>query len=106
MQALAADNRARLTGAVNRLTITYDNGISGLRIRMPRRGTTTRGATQWTKGEIALGAKLVINGNPAALDRKGRFAEQVAVSKGYNQIVYQVPGAGQDQYWIRDVVGK
>jgi hypothetical protein len=106
MQALAADNSARLTGAVNRLTIAYDNAISGLRIRMPKRGATTQGTTQWTKGEIALGDKLVINGNPAALDRKGRFAEKVAVSKGFNQIVYQVPGAGRDQYWIRDIVAK
>jgi len=106
MQALAADNRPRLRGAVNRLTIAYDNAISGLRIRTPRRGATTRDTTQWTKGEIALGAKLLINGNPAALDRKGRFSEKVAVRKGYSQIVYRVPGVGRDQYWVRDIVAK
>jgi hypothetical protein len=105
MQAFDADNNAVLTGAVNRLTIAYDNAVSGLQIRVPARGATTRGPTAWTRGEIALGQRLVINGVPAALDGKGRFGEKVPVSKGFSQIVYHVTGAGgRDQYWVRDIL--
>jgi hypothetical protein len=107
MQALGADKSALLTGAVNRLTIAYDNAVSGIRIRTPKPGAAIAGATARTSGEIALGERLAINGKPAAVDDKGRFSAKVTVRKGTHPIVYHLTGSGsRDRYWVRDVVGK
>lgn len=105
VQALDAKDKVLFTGEINGLTITYDNAISGLRIRTPQSGAVVKGTVAWTRGEVGLGEKLLINGEQATLDAKGRFSEKVTLSKGLSSIVYHALGDGPvDRYWVRDVV--
>lgn len=103
--SLDASGKEVSTGKTNGLEIAYDNAITDIAIRAPRNDARERSSRLTTIGEVALGAKLYINGKAAALDRKGRFRETITLSKGRNTIVYNTLATdGVSRYHVREVI--
>ncbi len=92
------------TGKMNSLQIAYDNAVRDLRIHSPRNGAKVRGATLQTRGEVQLGARLMIAERNVRLDRKSRFSHTVNLSRGKNRLVYKtVSKDGVERYYVREV---
>lgn len=94
VRSLDASAKVLNAGRMNELSIAYDNAVQEIEIRAPRPGSTVSGKTLTTHGEVAIGSRLEINGNPANLDRKGRFQETIPVAEGSNHIVYRTVASG------------
>jgi hypothetical protein len=92
------------TGRMNTLQIAYDNAIVDLAIKAPKQGQSVSTSTVTTRGEVQLGASLLVNGRKAALDGQGRFKEALKLDRGLNQIVYRtVSSDGVERYYVRHV---
>ena len=92
------------TGRTNGLEIAYDNVINDLVIRSPKNGQRISGDRVTTMGELALGARLFINGKQADLDAKGRFKVAVALPHGERNIVYRTQAAdGVQRFYLREL---
>jgi hypothetical protein len=88
----------------NGLEIAYDNVINDLVIRSPKSGQRISGDRILTTGELALGARLYVNGKAADLDGKGRFKLSVALPRGERSVVYRTVAAdGVQRYYVRDL---
>ncbi len=91
-------------GRTNGLEIAYDNVINDLVIRSPKNGQRLTGDRITTQGELALGARLSINGKQADLDSKGRFKMTVTLPRGERTIVYRTQAAdGVQRYYVREL---
>ena len=99
----AAGKTVGSAGRTNGLEIAYDNVITDLVVRSPKNGQRVSGDRCTTAGEIALGARLFINGKQADLDSKGRFKEAVTLH-GSDKIVYRTQASdGVQRFYVRDV---
>lgn len=86
-----------------RLSIKYDNATPDLQIIYPPNGAVVSGDLE-AKGVTIPGSKVLINGQPAALDESFRFAQPVKLKPGPNQIIFLVidPRRGAS-YYLRQV---
>ncbi len=92
------------TGRTNGLEIAYDNVINDLVIRSPKNGQRVSGDRVVTMGELALGARLFINGKQADLDAKGRFKVSVVLPHGERTVVYRTQAAdGVQRFYLREL---
>lgn len=105
VSAIDAQGKAISTGnRTNGLEIAYDNVINDLVIRSPKSGQKITGERISTAGELALGARLYINGKQADLDGKGRFKETVSLKGGDRTIVYRTQAAdGVQRFYVREL---
>jgi hypothetical protein len=104
VKSLNSAGKEVATGGTNGLEIVYDNVVSDIVIRSPRPNQRVASGRLTTNGEIALGARLFINGKQADIDRKGRFNESVTLDRGVSQLVYRtLAGDGVERYYVRDV---
>jgi hypothetical protein len=93
---VAEDGSGKLVGstrsrASRRLVIDYDNATPDIQIQFPpRRGTTVAVPTIEVVGVTIRGSTVLVNGEPAALDRAWRFRHGVALRPGDNEILVQV----------------
>jgi hypothetical protein len=87
---------------VNRLELAYDNALGALAIRLPLPDQRLGGKTVEVAGVAPLGARLFVNGTPAPLDDKGRFALKLADAP--RVLVFRLLGGdGTESYWIRSL---
>jgi hypothetical protein len=85
---------------LNRLELAYDNALDALAIRLPRPDQPLAGKTVDVAGVAPLGARLFVNGTPAPLDDKGRFA--IKVGDAPRVLVFRLlADDGTESYWIR-----
>ncbi|MCC6811208.1 MAG: hypothetical protein IT381_27505 [Deltaproteobacteria bacterium] len=97
-QALAGRPRT------NELVIRHDNTVKDLVIDAPEHGSVQPRAEVETRGEVALGARLHVNGREVTPDARGRFRTTVALRRGANTLVYHlVANDGVDRYYVRSV---
>jgi hypothetical protein len=102
--ATPLDGGGRPLGApsVNKLELAYDNARNTLAITHPRPDQAVSGSAVDVRGEAPLGAKLFVNGTPAAVDAKGRFALKVSGSPPV--LVFRLVGRdGSESYWTRNL---
>jgi hypothetical protein len=86
-------------GRMNKLELTYDNALTTLAIGTPRPGEPVTGPRVDASGVAPLGSKLYINGQPAPLDAKGRFAVSLESKPA---LVFRLVGRdGVERYWVR-----
>lgn len=105
VSATDAQGKAISTGnRTNGLELAYDNVINDLVIRSPKNGQRLSGERVTTVGELALGARLYINGKQVNLDGKGRFKEVVPLRNGERTIVYRTQAAdGVQRFYLREL---
>jgi hypothetical protein len=99
--ALPVDRNGRELGGgrMNKLELVYDNVLTTLAIGTPKPGQPVSGPEVDAAGVAPLGTKLYINGKPAPLDDKGRFALRVGRTPA---VVFRLIGPdGAERYWIR-----
>jgi hypothetical protein len=90
-------------GKMNKLDLVYDNALTRLAIGSPKPNDLATGPEVSALGVAPLGSKLYINGRPARLDDKGRFAEKVGRTPA---VVFRlVSKNGNESYWIRKLRG-
>jgi uncharacterized protein (DUF2141 family) len=103
--ALPLDGQGRASGGgrMNKLALAYDNAIDSLALTQlsadpdPKAGSNVEVA-----GVAPLGARLFVNGKPADLDDKGRFAMHVAGAP--RLLVFRVLARdGAESYWVKAV---
>jgi hypothetical protein len=98
---LDAQGAERGGGRMNKLELVYDNALTRLAIGSPKPNELATGPEVQALGVAPLGSKLFINGKPARLDDKGRFAEKVPRAPA---LVFRlVARNGSESYWIRKV---
>jgi hypothetical protein len=86
-------------GRLARLELVYDNALTRLAIGSPKPNEVATGPEVEALGVAPLGSKLYINGKPARLDGKGRFAEKVPRAPA---LVFRlVTRNGSETYWVR-----
>ena len=86
---------------LNRLELAYDNALDALAIRLPLPDQRS-GKTVEVAGVAPLGARLFVNGTPAPLDDKGRFA--LKLGDAPRVLVFRLlAGDGTESYWIRSL---
>jgi hypothetical protein len=85
---------------MNKLELVYDNSRTTLAIARPKPGEALP-ASGTVEGVAPLGAKLFVNGKPAALDAKGRFS--LAVGRAEALVFRVVADNGAESYWVRKV---
>jgi hypothetical protein len=85
-------------GRMNHLEISYDNSVTKLAIERPRPGEPAADEVA-VQGVAPLGSKLFVNGLPASLDTKGRFA--TAVPRAETVVFRLISGDGTESYWVR-----
>jgi hypothetical protein len=86
-------------GRMNKLELVYDNALTTLAIGSPRPGAPVSGPRVDASGVAPLGSKLFINGQPAPLDAKGRFAVSL---ESRPSLVFRLVGPdGAERYWVR-----
>jgi hypothetical protein len=104
--AIGIDERGKELGGagrMNKLELVYDNALTTLAIGSPRPGVPVTGKRVDASGVAPLGSKLFINGQPAPLDAKGRFAVSLE-RKG--ALVFRLVGPdGAERYWVRKLRG-
>jgi hypothetical protein len=106
---LALDDSANVvnTGAMNTLTIAYDNAVQEIDVRSPKVDATLPAGPCATQGAVALGASLAIDGKEVEVDEEGRFHATTELRPGLNQLVYRVAlPEGDVLYQVRDVQGR
>lgn len=105
VNALAVDGTELRTGGTNGLEIAFDNTNVDIQISSPSSNQRVKAPKVVTAGEVPLGQNLFINGQKAALDRKGRFRQFVRLNyKGRHSIVYRTMASdGVERYYVRDV---
>jgi hypothetical protein len=87
---------------LNRLELAYDNALDALAIRLPLPDQRLAGKTVEVAGVAPLGARLFVNGTPAPLDDKGRFA--LKLGDAPRVLVFRLLGGdGTESYWIRSL---
>jgi hypothetical protein len=91
-------------GRMNKLHMTFDNGVAALAIKTPRNGDPG-GKTVKTSGVVPVGAKLFINGRAVELDEHARFDTSVAPLAG-GRLVYRLVTGGAESWTVRSVRGK
>lgn len=91
-------------GRMNKLHMTFDNGVAALAIKTPRNGDPG-GKSVKTSGVVPVGAKLFINGKPVELDEHARFDTSVAPLGG-GRLVYRLVSGGVESWTVRTVRGK
>jgi hypothetical protein len=90
-------------GRMNKLELVYDNALTTLAIGSPKPGAPLTGKRVDATGVAPLGSRLFINGQPAPLDAKGRFAVSLE-RKG--ALVFRLIGPdGGERYWVRKLRG-
>lgn len=88
-------------GRLNKLHMVYDNAVPQLVIRSPRAGEVGRGPVR-VAGIAPVGARVVVNGRPMALDESARFDSEVAPLPG-GRIIFRVFNAGVETFTVRTV---
>ncbi len=79
--------------------LAYDNALDALAIRLPLPDQRLGGKTVEVAEVAPLGARLFVNGTPAPLDDKGRFALKLGGAP--RVLVFRlVRGDGTESYWI------
>ncbi|MFT3710098.1 MAG: hypothetical protein QM817_20900 [Archangium sp.] len=91
-------------GRMNKLHMTFDNGVAALAIKTPRNGDAG-GKTVKTSGLVPVGAKLFINGRAVELDEHARFDTSVSPLAG-GRLVYRLVTGGAESWTVRTVRGK
>lgn len=87
---------------LNQLELAYDNALDALAIRLPRPDQRLGGKTVEVAGVAPLGARLFVNGTPAPLDDKGRFA--LKLGDAPRVLVFRLlAGDGTESYWVRSL---
>jgi len=74
---LSAQGAVLRGGRLNKLELVYDNSVPGLMLGAPRNGARAGRGPVWVQGVAPVGSALSVNGQPLALDAKGRFRAQV-----------------------------
>jgi hypothetical protein len=100
--AVGLDRQGRELGSggrLNKLELVYDNALTTLAIGAPRPGAPVSGPRVDASGVAPLGSKLFINGLPAPLDAKGRFA--VSLERRPSLVFRLVGPDGVERYWVR-----
>jgi len=101
--ALNAKGEEFKSGRMNKLHMTFDNGVAGLNIKTPRNGEALgKGGT--TSGVVPVGSRLFINGKSVDLDGQGRF--EVAVTPIGGRLVYRLVTGGAESWTVRAVRAK
>lgn len=88
-------------GRMNRLELLYDNSRTSLAIARPRMNEVVSSAGRGipVEGIAPVGSKLFVNGRPAGVDPKGRFATTVPRA---NTLVFRlITDNGAEGYWVR-----
>ncbi len=96
--ALGAAGEELGGGRMNKLELVYDNARRGLAIRRPRQGERMGRGQVLVDGVAPLGARLLVNEQPMALDAKGRFSQRVPASQ---VLVFRLISAQGEAYWVR-----
>jgi hypothetical protein len=97
--ALDQSGRELGGGRMNKLDLVYDNSLTTLAIGSPKPGQRVTGSAIDVSGVAPLGSRLFVNGRPAPLDEKGRFAMRVGRTQA---VVFRLVGRdGAESYWVR-----
>jgi hypothetical protein len=89
---------------VNSLRIEHEPYTDGLMISAPTMSENRRRARLVSRGRVALGATLTLNGQRLRIREDGSFRAPFRLRRGANRLVYRVtePNA-PERYYIRDV---
>jgi hypothetical protein len=91
-------------GRMNKLHMTFDNGVAALSIKTPKNGDPG-GRSVKTSGVVPVGSKLFINGRAVELDEHARFDASVSPLPG-GRLVYRLVTGGAESWTVRTVRGK
>jgi hypothetical protein len=85
-------------GRMNKLELVYDNARQGLAISRPRPGERPGRDGLPLEGVAPIGSRLFVNGEPVALDAKGRFSQRVPPT---SPLVFRLISRQGEAYWVR-----
>lgn len=85
-------------GRMNKLELVYDNERRGLALSRPRPGEKLGRGDVPVEGVVPLGSRLFLNGQPVALDAKGRFSQRVPATE---TLVFRLVSGQSEAYWVR-----
>ena len=83
---------------MNKLELVYDNERRGLALSRPRPGEQLGRGDVPVEGVVPLGSRLFLNGQPVALDAKGRFSQRVPATE---TLVFRLVSGQSEAYWVR-----
>lgn len=86
-------------GKMNQLELNYDNAVRGLVIKSPRNADAPA-AKVAVAGIAPIGIKVTANGQPLALDAKGRFSGAVPPIPGA-RVVFRATQSGAETFIVR-----
>jgi hypothetical protein len=90
--------------AINTLSIEHETHTDGLILTTPTLGQRVRQRRLRSKGRVAAGAKLYLNGRAVPVRRDGSFKVPVKLKVGRNRLIYRITQPQEaDRYYIRDV---
>jgi hypothetical protein len=84
---------------MNQLELNYDNAVRGLVIKSPRNADAPA-ARVAVAGIAPIGIKVTANGQPLALDAKGRFSGAVPPIPGA-RVVFRATQSGAETFIVR-----
>jgi ferric-dicitrate binding protein FerR (iron transport regulator) len=84
-------------GRMNKLELVYDNERRGLALSRPRPGEKL-GREVPVEGVVPIGSRLFLNGQPVALDAKGRFSQRLPPT---DTLVFRLVSGQSEAYWVR-----
>lgn len=85
-------------GRMNKLELVYDNERRGLALSRPRPGEKLGRGEVPVEGVVPLGSRLFLNGQPVALDAKGRFSQRLPPT---DTLVFRLVSGQSEAYWVR-----
>jgi len=85
-------------GRMNKLELVYDNERRGLALSRPRPGERLGRGEVPVEGVVPLGSRLFLNGQPVALDAKGRFSQRLPPTE---LLVFRLVSGQSEAYWVR-----
>jgi hypothetical protein len=85
-------------GRMNKLELVYDNERRGLALSRPRPGEKLGRGEVPVEGVVPIGSRLFLNGQPVALDAKGRFSQRLPPTE---TLVFRLISGQSEAYWVR-----
>jgi hypothetical protein len=96
--ALGAGGEELTGGRMNKLELVYDNARRGLAVSRPRAGERPGPTGVPLEGVAPIGSRLFVNGQPVALDAKGRFSQRLPPTQ---VLVFRLVSEQGEAYWVR-----
>ncbi|MDY7232561.1 hypothetical protein [Hyalangium rubrum] len=98
--ALGAGGEELSGGRMNKLELVYDNARRGLAISRPKPGERVGRGDVPLEGVAPVGSRLSVNGQPVALDAKGRFSQRLPSAQ---VLVFRLLSDQGEAYWVRNL---